>query len=43
LWQRDDHQGGLATSDLLSGRGGLVLRHELVDAGETLGGVIAFE
>jgi hypothetical protein len=33
----------LETSDLLNGRDGFVLRHEFVDARETLGGVVAFE
>jgi hypothetical protein len=43
LRERDDHEGGLETGDLWSGRGGLVLSHKLIDARETFGGVVAFK
>jgi hypothetical protein len=43
LGQRDDLYGRLETSDLLLGRGGLHVSHELVDAGETFGRVVPFD
>jgi hypothetical protein len=43
LGQRDDVDGRLEASGLLLERGGLHVSHELVDAGETFGGVVAFD